>query len=309
MFSIKKYRNSFVTKSVIPTNLSIKQHIAAKIAEKKRNQEQPLVGNSLPVPNAVAFDVGTFATEQEAKDALWQLFHTDKKIDVKQYCDEYLKLCQHFSPTHANDELDITALKSQKNFAIETTAKGIKYSRHSNNAIVLPTGCPTARIQSVIGQKNMERMNAGKEPFYNYQQWNDALKAESAQRVADDIAKGFVYINSSQQQNVSNSVASYIVAQNYYLLRDAGTTYVLNTQDANPRALRLMKDTEHSFGGDNSNNIRGDTKAHPMVSLSDTEHADIIKAKPTYAELMQVYVQAQNLDNLTINFGTAVRIW
>ena len=203
---------------------------------------------------------------------------------------------------------DVAALRSHKNFRMETTAKGTKYSCHSNNAIVLPTGCPTARIQSVIGQENLERMAAGLEPFYTYQQWNDAPKVEAAQQAADDIARGFVYIN-SDEKNISKAVASYVVAENYYLLRDNGTTYILNTNDRPNRVLRLMRDPEYQFGIDGSRSIQGDTKARPMLNLTDTEHVDILKAKPSYDNLMVIYVQAQNYDDLSINFATATKVW
>ena len=119
----------------------------------------------------------------------------------------------------------------------------------------------------------------------------------------------FEYVNASDLGNISKSVASYIVAQNYYLLRDKGTTYILNTTHKPKQVLRLMKDPEQDFDGDNSYSIRGDTKAHPMVNLTETEHADILKAKPSYSDLMHAFVQANNPDDLQINFTTAERVW
>ena len=72
--------------------------------------------------------------------------------------------------------------------------------------------------------------------------------------------------------------------------------------------VRLVKDGSQ-FGIDNYNSIKGDIKAHPFVNLTEAEHADIIKAQPSYEQLMSVYVQAQNNDNLELNVKTATKVW
>lgn len=119
----------------------------------------------------------------------------------------------------------------------------------------------------------------------------------------------FEYVNATDLRNISKAIASYIVTENYYVLRDKGTSYIFHTTRKPKQVLRLMKDPEQDFGVDGSYSIRGDTKAHPMVNLTDAEHADILKSKPSFENLMKVYVLATNNDNLEMDFSTAVKVW
>jgi hypothetical protein len=288
MFSIKKVRDTIISKSVIPTsstsrlnakligeNLQLK-----KLLEKQLGPDEKLV---------VSADTST------SKPAL--------SLNAKSETPETLSMERIEGRVAKMKELDAKAIESQTAYKVE---KG--YTRRTHGAVVLPTGAPTARIQAMIGEVNTQRMNKGQAPYKTYQEFDTAPITETAKQNADSIAKGFTYSNDAgRSPNTSNAVATYITKQKYYLLRDNGVSYILNTENKNG-LLRLVKD-QSMFGSDNSNSIKGDTKAHPFLNLTDAEHKDIITAQPSYEALMSVYVQANNKDNLAINIKTAISIW
>jgi hypothetical protein len=301
MFNIKRKDDTIVSKSVVPTstarqlakaltdNLKLKQELS-KVA-KDFNPEDGGISESQPVgPKGI---VETIRDVENKKGSYSQ-----------QIVDKNKEIQRNRIEGHAAHlvKLDAKAIESQDGYRVE------KNYTSRNGKVVLPTGCPTERIQAAIGKENTDRMNPGMAPFTTYQAWNDAPGAEDNRQNADSIARGFVHSSDGGiPLNTSKAVATYIVKQKYYMLRENGISYILNTENK-IGLVRLVRD-QWQFGFNNANSIKGDAKAHPFINLTNAEHADIIKAQPSYENVMSVYVQAINTDNLELNAMTAEKVW
>jgi hypothetical protein len=301
MFNIKQKNDTIVSKSVVPTSTA-RQLAKALLDNAKLKAELDKVAKDYnPKDGGIPTSqpVGPKGIVQSIKDIENKQGSYSQKVVEKNN-----DLQRNRIEGHANHlkELDAKAIESQTAYRVEKN-----YTARKPGAVVLPTGCPTERIQAAIGKENTDRMNQGLTPYTTYQTWNDAPATEAARANEDSAARGFTHLSDGETLNTSKAVATYITKQKYYLLRDNAISYILNTENRNG-LVRLVKD-QSMFGMDSSYSIKGDTKAHPFINLTDAEHADIIKAQPSYEALMSVYVQALNNDNLALNVKTAVSVW
>ena len=115
---------------------------------------------------------------------------------------------------------------------------------------------------------------------------------------------------------MSKAVPSYLVDTKYYVMRDAGITYIYNNsetlQQSDKRVLRLMKQPIEAApfnSAGNGNVVIHNDVVNPLVNLSDKEHKSIIDEEPTLDDLMQVYVLASNSEGVEMNFAIAEKVW
>jgi len=305
MFSIRKIKDSIITKSVTPStgrqlakvlleNAKLQAELdqaKSELVAKDFNPEQgitaeppkPITSNVVPKPakpiDPKPVDVMT-GIERERIEAVSQLIK----------------------------ELDAKAIESQKAYSYNNGRMTV-----SAHAVILPTGAPNARLQASIGEENTRRIANQQEPFLTYSQWYEADKVEAP---AADAR--FVTTSNTLQVNakVSKAIASYMVENKYYILRDSGVTYIYNNCEAiepsNKRVLRLMKqpvDGQPFNSSGNGNRVIYSDPVNPLENLTDKEHQSIVNDKPTFEKLMQVYLLASNEEGLEINFVAAQKIW
>lgn len=300
MFSIRNNKdNNIVTKSVVPTSTTARQlatvlleNITLKEALRVAKDFNPSDGgipNSKPVGLK---DIGQVIKDTENRQGAYPQKVVEKNADVQRIERVASKMV----------ELDAKAIESQKAYRSESG-----WTLRSAGKVILPTGCPTERIQATIGEVNTRRMDEGKTPFLTYNAYNNPPTS---------ITEGdYTWVNAADLKaaKVSKSVPQYIVPQKYYLLRDNGTTFIYNnaTSDvaSGAQVYRLMKQVGQSPASDNSHLVILKDTYNPPVNLTEADHQDIIKACPPYEDLLNVYVLCPNVDELEMDFGKAAKLF
>ena len=293
---MKKKNETIISTSIVPTSTArqlatvLLENIKLKAAlvAKDYNPSEGPIPNSKPAgPKSIA---DTIRETENKKGSYPQ--QIEKNIERSRI------------EGHANklQELDANAIESQKSYRIENG-----FTLRTPNVIVLPTGCPSERIQATIGEVNTRRMDEGKTPFLTYNDYNNP----PTQTTLGD----YTWINAADLKaaKVSKSVPTYVVSQKYYVLRDNGTTFIYNnaTSDVSSgsQVYRLMKQVGQSPATDNAHRVIVNDFYNPPVNLSDTEYNDIIKAKPSYNDLLNVYILCPNVDDLEMDFGKSIKVW
>jgi hypothetical protein len=296
MFNIRKKNDTII--STVPTSTArqlatvLLENIKLKEALKTARDFDPSLEG--PIPNSKPVNgpkgISQLIKDTEDKQGAHPQQVAEKNADIQRNRIEMV--------ASKMMELDKMAIESQKAYRSENG-----FTLRSAGSVVLPIGCPTKRIQALIGEENTRRMDKGLTPYLTYDAWNNPPTSTTE--------NGYTWINASDLKavKVSKSVPTFLVSQKYYVLRDAGTTYIYNNNDTQGTVLRLMKQVGQHPATDNANRIIVQDLYDKPVNLTDTDHADIIKACPSYEDLLNVYVLCPNVDELEIDFGKAVKLF
>jgi hypothetical protein len=147
------------------------------------------------------------------------------------------------------------------------------------------------------------------------------VKPEKSKYKAEDFR--FVEVDrATYKRNVSTVPPVYLVKQGYYLLLDGGKVYILkdgknaqknirtNKVECVPNILMKSGDPETSGLKRNAGNIVIGNDPHgKWLHLTKQEYDNILKAQPSYEDLMAVYFLHANKERLEMNVSNALPVW
>lgn len=327
MFNIRRKGNALITKSVTPATSTGRQlakvlldNIQLKAELEKIQGIVGMGGNSVardfnpnepipaepPIIPGVAGGIKKALETPPKKDKPLEPFKVIGTAETQRIESRAAKI----------KELDAKAIASQLSYKEDT--RGFVY--HTSNTLILPTGSPSERMQQLVGEENKRRIAAHQKPFLTYDEWEQADKTQATGTQSQYITIDHTS-NVTINPRLSKVAPSYVVSKKYYVLRDNGVTYIMNNGDGNNDSdgdSQVVDNRIHILGkqliegqpasGDGSSVIFSDM-LHPVQNLTEAEHADILKAKPSYADLVSVYCLAMNTDNVEMNFAAATKIW
>jgi hypothetical protein len=306
MFNIKKIKDMIVTKTVTPSTMLAK--VMAENIQLKQSLDsvyKEFDGSPIPLNKPSNGN-------KDIKETITQI-ESDRNTPDKQLIAKAKEIADDRKANVSADdrlmELDAKAVESQKAYRDNGNSFFV-----TANTIILPTGCSDRTLQKMIGRINNSRMNDGKKPYLTYKEY------EAEQDKVQGVNPNSRYITIDHTSTIginpkaSKVAPQYIVSQKYYLMRESGVTFIYDNtkQPSDRKVLRLMKqpitDTPYNISG-NGNSIIYSDPVNPLSNLSDSEHNQLIASKVSLKDLYQVYVNAENINNIQMNFAIAVNVF
>ena len=273
-----------ITKSSAPqSSQSIKEHIAAKIAEKKNNSIQPLVGSPITDCNDPEFIIDNHNSKyfgKKVKDTPTYKTLADSRKHNQENLDAVIAKAKVELVPNVKEDLDLIARDSQRGYVVKGTFTSW------NHKTILPTGCPDKRIQNEIGVVNTARMERHEKPYLSYSDWyvNDPL-------IPTPNDYGFEPTPYESPKSLAVATAPVLISKySYYVAWHNNQAYYL-ADGSVPTILKKMSDEDTDGRITCSQKQITQYSSHGSRDLTKAEFDNIVASSPSPESLFSVYNQ------------------